>query len=106
MTWRQKDRDEPLLGLYGKNAFYYTKDSEDDIFMIEEFNKNAPKSEQRQRTVVDPKEGPNNIHKLREVKGRQVDVTRAKDNKNLKDKHNKGKDRQPHCKIHNIFHIS
>ena len=37
VTWRQKDRVEPQLGLYGKNAFYYTKDSEDDMFMADEF---------------------------------------------------------------------
>lgn len=48
VTWRQKDREEPQLGLYGKNAFYYTKESEDNIFLIEEFNKNAPKSDLRQ----------------------------------------------------------
>lgn len=47
VTWRQKDREEPQLGLYGKNAFYYTKEGEDDIFMIEEFNKNGSRAERR-----------------------------------------------------------
>lgn len=68
MTWRQKDREEPTLGLYGKNAFYYTKDGEDDIFMIEEFNKSAPKSARRQRVPkVDSSNGSGVVRKTATV---------------------------------------
>lgn len=68
MTWRQKDRVEPALGLYGKNAFYYTKDGEDDIFMIEEFNKSAPRSARRPRVPkVDISNGSGVVRKTATV---------------------------------------
>lgn len=31
VTWRQKDREEPQLGLYGKNALFYSRSAESEL---------------------------------------------------------------------------
>lgn len=31
VTWRQKDREEPQLGLYGKNAIFHSKSAEENL---------------------------------------------------------------------------
>lgn len=36
ITWRQKDRDESQLGLYGKNAFF--SEQTDDMFLVGDVN--------------------------------------------------------------------
>lgn len=76
VTWRQKDREEPQMGLYGKNAFYYTKESEDDIFLIEEFNKNVPKKDLRQSNNSKVRDSTKIIErKATETEGKETPLT-------------------------------
>lgn len=47
VTWRQKDREEPQLGLYGKNAIFYSKTADDDALTSVSVYNSRPERQKR-----------------------------------------------------------